>query len=216
MVMLVIVFSLVCAIGAKRSIAAFFPIMMLVGCILSYSADTDPFYDLLLDNAAEDRSAVSAEGTIGSIAIGQSGFVYKISSENITLESGEATTFPYGLRLITPLEFHAGDRIKIIGRIYSHKSKFNPSDFDSKLYLKIHGYDYSFYCDDENDKYEISVISHSNSPLYAVKNKMYALRSKVNGIFDKYFDKRQSGILRSIITGDRSGIDPEDSDIFHR
>lgn len=205
--------AVVCAAVTKRGFAALFPLMFLVGMNLTLAADTDPYTDALFENAAAAREKVCVEGVVDSFYKNTDGYVYKLKADRFTFEDGSIITKPYGIRLMSPLKFDAGDVLRINARIYVHNGKFNPSDFDSRLYLKIHGYSYSFYCDDPK-KDEVGAIGHKSSFFYMLGNKMYALRVNINAVYDKYFDEKEAGILKSIITGDRSGLDSDAADSF--
>ncbi len=209
-----------CAFLTKRLFTSFFPLMFLAGIFLFKAALTDPFADALVSNAVNNRKEVCVNGVITDFSPRGEDFIYKIKAENINFTDGTKTEEPYGIRLITKQKFSCGDKVSVISRIYAHNGKFNPSDFDNRLYLRIHGYDYSIYIDKPDDG-KIIVKGKEKSAVYLVRNKMYALRDRVSAVFDANFTERQAGVLKAVAIGDKSGADYDlkqnfrDAGIYH-
>ncbi len=205
--------SVVCRLCTKRNIALIFPVMLIVGYCLTISGENGGHEKTLLDIAAAEREFLTVEGVVDSYLNNSDGRAYKIIPCGIKFENGTKITPNCGIRLITERKLNAGDKLRISSRIYSHNGKFNPSDSDTALYLKIRGYDYSIYFDD-NDKFEMTVYGKENGIAVYIKNFAYGLREKLNNVYDRCFDETKAGILSSVITGSRDGLDNDIADVF--
>ena len=200
----VLIACLFCAFFTDRIYTALFPLMVFAGIFLFKAFLGDPMTDVLIDRAAAARESAAVSGVVTDLSPKDGKTAYKIKTDLIALEDGTKITSPCGVRLITPQKLSCGERVVIISRIYMHYGKFNPSDFDNRLYLRTQGISYSMYTDSGAD---IRRVGRENSPIYAARNLMYGVRCKVSGVFDKNFTPAQAGLLKAVTTGDRSGLD---------
>ena len=205
--------SFLCVLVTKRAFCALFPVMVLFGMLAVYLHDTDKSLDFVLDNIAANKQDVTADCVVVSSSPREGGFVYVLKTSGITAEDGTEITAPYGIRLLSPNKYFCGDELRITSRLYAHNGKFNPSDFDSKLYLKIRGCDYSFYIDEPEDAF-IEITGRSKGSYFMLKNLMYAVRDRVSAVFDNNFAADKAAVLKAVTTGDKSGLDGDISEDF--
>lgn len=205
--------ALFCVLMTKRAFCALFPVMVLLGMLAAFAHDTDKSLDLVLDNIAADKQDVTADCVVISSSPREDGFAYVLKTSCITAENGAEITAPYGIRLLSPEKYFCGDKLRITARLYAHNGKFNPSDFDNKLYLKIRGCDYSFYIDGPEDAF-VEVTGKSKGSYFMLKNFMYYVRERVNEVYDINFPADKAAVLKAVATGDKSGLDGDISEDF--
>ncbi len=208
---LVITAAAVCQFNTKRKFASLLPLAAIMGIFLFKSTvGSKPDINLLNDIAA-DRKSVEISGVIVDSSKSGDRNIYKVVTQSIITENNAAITDKYGIRIFTDKKYDIGSKIKLKTRLYAHSGKMNPSDFDNRLYLRIHGCDYSMYCGEEAFP---EVIGRSKMPFYTLKNIMYSLRDRTGEVFDRYFTAKQAGILKAITTGEKSALENDVKESF--
>ena len=207
--------SFLCAFVTKRTFCALYPFAVLLGMLAALAQGHDKSFEYMLDNAAANREKVTAECTVISSSPREDGHAYVLKTSRIKTADGTEISEPFGIRLFSPDTYLCGDVMSINARLYAHNPKFNPSDFDSKLYLKIRGCDYSFYIDEPKDAV-ITVTGRKTGSFFIFTNFMYYIRDRVNAVFDGNFAADKAAVLKAVVTGDKSGLDGDIPDDFRK
>ncbi|MBQ9519295.1 MAG: DNA internalization-related competence protein ComEC/Rec2, partial [Firmicutes bacterium] len=203
--------AFVCVLNTKRIFTALFALMAFMGLFV-FKAETNHYdRDRILNETAVQKGSVSISGIITDVSKSSERNVYKVKTESIAAENGALINEPCGVRVFTKEKFLTGDIIKVKARLYAHSGKLNPSDFDNRLYLRIHGCDYSIYC---NDDVKPEITGHDTTLIYALRNTMYSVRGKIGEVYDKNFAPDRAAVLKAVTTGDKSFLDNDIKDSF--
>ncbi len=115
-----------------------------------------------------------------------------ISDKNILLYLSENNT--------TEDELHIGQRISAKGEAGEFDSALNRGQFDQKKYYGVKDIAFPVYN---------VVISGTGTSYDHLRDGLYRIRKKTAGIYERYFDRRECGIVKALVLADRSSLDDE-------
>ncbi|KXL53029.1 ComEC family competence protein [Anaerotignum neopropionicum] len=102
--------------------------------------------------------------------------------------------------------FEIGDVVVLSGEILSLKEQTIPGGYDEKLYLKTKGIDYKIYPE------RIEKVGKTNGPAVWLQKQ----KEKVFEVFDTVLPKKESSIVKAMVTGEKDDIDDETSDLYRK
>lgn len=152
--------------------------------------------DLMAENIANNRSRATINGQV--INILPCDYMTKsiISVNSIT--SGDLSTNKK-LRIVCYVDkdIHIGDYVTASGYLSKPKKPTNPGQFNEYLYYKINLLEYKMYG-------SIESIDNNNVDYRTVLSNV---RSQLSNIFDDILPDKQSGIVKTMILGDKTDLD---------
>lgn len=113
------------------------------------------------------------------------------------------------LQLTAPqgnIEIHAGDEVKIWGRLRKISSPSNPGAFDFREYYRRNRVLSSLYC---SHAQAIEVIKRSRSGAWLAR-----LRTRLNELAWRYLAPRQASLASAILLGNRAQLEPARRETF--
>jgi len=160
----------------------------------------------LAEGYAEDSRSVFAEGKVTAVDYTYSGR-QKLTVQlcEIYTAGGEKNKANIKAQIILEQEqfVSCGSEIVVTGILQSLEPARNPGGYNEALYLGARKFDYKMYGNLESE--ELAVNFHFI---------MDKIRNKVSDCYDKVLPKREAGILKSMILGDKSGLDDYVKDMY--
>lgn len=104
-----------------------------------------------------------------------------------------------------------GDRLAFEGRLRRPRNFHNPGGFDYERYMALHGIRATVY----GRKGTFERLQGSSTPLGASRTIAQA-RQKIAAFFDHLGNGEGADILKALVVGDRTDIDPETRNAFNR
>lgn len=102
------------------------------------------------------------------------------------------------------IELKQGYTVRLTGSIRLMSEQRNPGGFNEKMYYAARGLKYKMYAKN------ITVLS-GDINFYA---RIREFRDALSGVYDKCLPEKEAGIIKSIITGDRSGLLDEVKNLY--
>lgn len=153
---------------------------------------------------------VAVEGEIIDVDISSSGNT--LVSLNCDKLVHQTTALAVNAKVMLILEekhsLLPGDRIAAFGRLSKLEGSRNPGGFHQKIYYGARGYDYSMY----SKEYVMDEWSTETGFSF----KMYQLRQGACNIFDRYLPPRYAGVMKAMITGDKSGMEKDLTELYRK
>jgi len=106
----------------------------------------------------------------------------------------------------------AGDRIQFDGRLRRPRNFHNPGGFDYERYMALQGVLAMVYARKGTLVRLASAAPKDRSPARVLAE----TRADVAGCFDRVHEEEGADLLKALVVGDRTGIDPETREAFNR
>lgn len=103
-----------------------------------------------------------------------------------------------------------GDEVYLTGRVQIPREARNPGEFDYHLYLARKGIGTQIV----SDPGEVRVLAEGSG--FFLRRWALHLRGRVEGAAHEVLPPKQGGLLSAVLFGDRSGLQPEDIDLYQR
>lgn len=98
-----------------------------------------------------------------------------------------------------------GARVTVRGRFSLFEEASNPGQFDMRRYYLIRGIDYRLF--------DGEIISYSKR-YDVLREKLFSLRCSLGAVYDRLLNEKDSGILKAMILGDRTALDPGIKELY--
>lgn len=98
-----------------------------------------------------------------------------------------------------------GTRLSVKGDFSLFNEASNPGQFDMKKYYHTRGIEYRLF--------DGQIIKAGKS-YDVLRESLFSLRCRMAGVYEKYLPEKDSGILKAMILGDRTSIDPDIKDLY--
>lgn len=103
-----------------------------------------------------------------------------------------------------------GDQITFSGKLYPLKKATNPGQFDMQSYCRARNIDGKVY------GAAFIVTDHHDSLKNSISEMLAALRIKIDEALDKSFEEDDAGVLRAMLTGDKSLMDDDLNELYRQ
>ncbi|MDR1210253.1 MAG: DNA internalization-related competence protein ComEC/Rec2 [Clostridiales bacterium] len=100
-----------------------------------------------------------------------------------------------------------GDRVRAFGELAMPDAPRNPGGYDEERYFAVQGISLKMYADG---------AERLARPAFSARAALGALRARLAAIFDGSLPKLESGIMKAMIIGDRTGLEPVTEDLFQK
>ncbi len=107
-------------------------------------------------------------------------------------------------------ELSIGTEVSLKGRYSAFGEATNPGQFDYAGYYRARKLTYRYFAD------EIEVTGRSRNLYDSFRESLRRLSRYLSGVLDMTADPEDAGILRSLLLGDRSGMDKEVRDLYQK
>lgn len=104
-------------------------------------------------------------------------------------------------------DYPAGTHLSLSGTIYPTEEAANPGQFDARLYYAGRGISYTMYAE------SASVTGKKAAP---VREGLQRIRERLGAIYDAVFEERESGLMRAMLLGEKTGLDAEMKELYQR
>jgi len=98
-----------------------------------------------------------------------------------------------------------GSRVTVRGKFSLFDEATNPGQFDMRRYYLIRGIDYRLF--------NGQILSYGRR-YDVLRERLFSLRCRLGDVFDRLLTERDSGILKAMILGDRTSLDPEIRELY--
>lgn len=181
----------------RHRILILLPCVFVAGFVLSYNS-------MNYRNAFCDSLAQGAAKSVVFI-----GKVVDADKNNIVLKGDDFGIYgrsdrPVKIVCYTDEKFDIGDNVRTEGSLAPLSPKYNPSDFDEKLYYGTRGIRYKLFCDSSE------FISADHGLFYY----MYRLRESIGGALDNMYSPENAGILKAMLLGDKKYLSADIKTIY--
>ncbi len=173
------------------------------------SAGLDPGY---IPDSSKKETLV--RGTVSDIQLSDERYLVSIENPIIKLKNEERDITEQKRKLLIYSEsapvFNVGDDVQAEGTLYPFPEATNYGQFDQKKYYNAKGYGLKLYAD------EVILVKSNDTLKGRYKRVLFYLGQYFERALDKLFDTKTSGILKAMLTGDRSGLDEDTKEIYKR
>ncbi len=107
-------------------------------------------------------------------------------------------------------ELSVGITVRVSGRYSAFAPATNPGQFDYRSYYRAQKLTYRFFADN------VEVLSRRQSLYDKSRDLLRRLSCFLSGVLDTVADPEDAGILRSLLLGDRSGIDADVRELYQK
>lgn len=149
-------------------------------------------------------------GTISEYHLTSSGkYKYRLENSILLLNDSEKRSVGDGLIFLDSDNntYQIGNRILVSGEVTIPESAGNPGEFDEKQYYEQEGI--SFLCFAK----EMKLVDKKT---YYVKNSLYKLRERFCDKVNKVCDKKDAGLINSIIFGEKAYLDQDIKELYQK
>ena len=104
-------------------------------------------------------------------------------------------------------EYPVGSVLSLSGTVYPIEEKRNPGQFDSRLYYRSRKTACTVYAE------KAELLESHQAP---VRETLLRLKRRMAEVYDKTADEKTGGLLKSMILGDRSSLDPDLKELYQQ
>ena len=155
-----------------------------------------------------DNSVITVSGRLSDRQYKNDSFI--IILENAAPEKGD----PDKTSVLIYLKDHhgtledlppIGSRVTVKGKFSLFDESTNPGQFDMRRYYLIRGIDYRLF----NGR----ILSYGKK-YDVLREKLFLFRCRLGAVYDKLLNGKDSGILKAMILGDRTALDPDIKELY--
>ncbi len=100
-----------------------------------------------------------------------------------------------------------GAPVLLKGKRADFEEARNPGQFDFRQYYRIRGIRYRLY---------EAVILRVGEGCHVLREKLWQIRRKIAGVFEKTLPEKDAGILKAMVLGDKTSLSPEVKGLYQR
>ncbi|MCL2462891.1 MAG: competence protein ComEC family protein, partial [Defluviitaleaceae bacterium] len=184
----------------KRPFAFIYIAFFFLGALLTARslAPRDPAADALADSG-ETLTMSGVVLDVSKTSTGKLAFTYKC-----TRVDGQKAGFVVSAVLIDGDTAEIGQSLVLSAKLAKPGRAANPGDFDDFLYYKARKVDYTAY----------PAILSKGGVSVSANSVLSFVRNKIEDVYDAIFPPEQAGLVKSIVLGDKSGLDDDTKELY--
>ncbi len=190
-----------------------FPVLFLFGLSVT-SVNLSP-RNMLIESWANLNSTVKVDATVADVSKTEDGYRVFVNTKSIQNITYPDNIIRQKIKLVIFMEGKKepsiGQQISFSGTLSPLSSPRNPGDFDEFTYYRSRKVQYKVYV----DRFTLGDVSVTPDGIIS------SLRQRLAYIYDSVLPPRQAGLMKTMILGDRSGLESDmqqlfaDSGIYH-
>lgn len=153
-------------------------------------------------------------GTVSDIQLSDERYLISIKNPTVKLKNEEDNIDIHGWKILVYSDampvFNVGDDVSVKGTLYPFSEATNYGQFDQKKYYNAKGYGMKLYAD------EVIILKSNGTVTGRFKRTLFDTGVYFEKALDTVFNEKESGILKAMLTGDRSGLDEETKEVYKR
>ena len=180
-------------------------LIFFIAALLGFARAGASGRDAELDGIAESGRAVTMYGYIGDVSRTVTDRVKAAVSVVEVIDGGRTYAKKFKLQAIfgEGVSVTPGSAVELSGRLMVPERARNPGGFDEFIYLSARKLEYKSFA--------VLIAEQRRPGLYALTG---AAGERLAAVYDAVLPEREAGIIKSIIIGDRSGLDDYTGELF--
>ncbi|MBO7403284.1 MAG: DNA internalization-related competence protein ComEC/Rec2 [Lachnospiraceae bacterium] len=183
------------------------PFLFFLGMILAENAGTDHRIDLSLAQTSNGKLTGVAKGVVESLSASSSGFKLRLGNAAVEAEGLVFTDGAVLVYLDDVKDLAIGNTVRIKGTLREFSRGENPGQFDEFEYYRSDGYSCKMYAT------SVEVLEGKKR---LVKDFLRRLKERLAGVFDRLLPEKEAGLVKALVLGDKSTLDPDVRTLFRQ
>ena len=196
---------LLAAAAVRKKYGGYLWLFFMLAAALGFANTYLRSRDAELDGLAASGKTVAIHGNIRSVSRTKTNRVKAVVSVSVVACGGDVYEKKFKMQAIFDenIDVRPGSAVRLDGALVIPERARNPGGFDEFLYLSARKLQYKSFVAliDERPRADLSAA-------------VSAVSEKISAVYDSVLPEREAGIIKSIILGDRSGLDDYTGELF--